>query len=84
MTSSACRHMGRRRMQKDEDSKHAASRKPYSLTPSEIESLRQDALKMDEVAKAYFARRPDEDDLWSGEGTSSAKNANETRVPRRP
>jgi hypothetical protein len=46
----------------DETSNHA----PACLAPTEIESLRRDALKMDEVAKADFARRPDED-LWSGE-----------------
>jgi hypothetical protein len=48
-------------MQEDENRKHAPASKPYGLTPSEIESLRQDALKMDEVAKAYFGRRSDED-----------------------
>ena len=31
--------------------------KPYHLTPSEIELLRQDALEMNEVAKAYFAKK---------------------------
>jgi hypothetical protein len=58
---------------KDDHSKHTPARKSNSLTPTEIESLRQDALKMDEVAKAYFARRPDED-LWSGEEPAFAAN----------
>ena len=44
-------------MQEDEDSNHTPAREPNSLTPSEIEFLRQDALKMHEVAEAYFARR---------------------------
>lgn len=60
-------------MQEDEDSNHTPARKPNGLTPSEIEFLRQDALKMDEVAKAYFARRPDED-LWSEEEPAFAAN----------
>jgi hypothetical protein len=69
-------------MQQDEDSNHTPARKPNSLTPSEIEFLRQDALKMHEVAKAYFARRTDED-LWSEEGPASAGNTSETRLDRR-
>ena len=56
-------------MQEDDNSRHTPARKPYGLTPSEIEFLRQDALKMHEVAKAYFARRLDED-LWSDEALS--------------
>jgi hypothetical protein len=51
-------------MQDDESPRHAPARKPYGLTPSEIELLRQDALKMDEVAKAYFGRRSDGDAEW--------------------
>jgi len=42
-------------MQDHKNSKPTPARDPYRLMRSDIESLKQDARKMDEVAKAYFA-----------------------------
>jgi hypothetical protein len=71
-------------MQDQQDSRPAPAPGPLALMKSEIESLKQEARKMDEVAKAYFAMKVEEDaDAQSCEETVTARDAHMKGLGRR-